>query len=56
MTDKYATCLRISSTDGRNTVEQFVHEIQKRADKGQVEFGVSINVERVEDPQEIDAN
>jgi len=54
MTDKYTTCIRISSADGRNTVESFLNDVRKRADKGKVEFGVSIDIERIEDPDEID--
>ena len=41
--------LRISSNDGRNTVESFINQVKKKADKGQVEFGVDINVERIDE-------
>jgi len=57
MTDDYTQHLKISSSDGKNVVESVISDIQKKADKGQVEFGVDIRVERVEVPdKEVDFN
>ena len=41
--------LKISSSDGKNVVESFLNDIRKKADKGQVEFGVDIDVERIDE-------
>lgn len=49
MTDKYTQYLKISSSD-KNTTEQFINSIKKRANKGQVEFGVDIDIERISEP------
>jgi len=48
MSDEYSQSIKISSTDGKNVVESVINDIQKKADKGQVEFGVDIQVERIE--------
>ena len=45
---EYKQHIKISSSDGKNTVESFLNDIQKRADKAKVEFGVDIQVERIE--------
>lgn len=50
MSDEYTQYLKISSSDGKNVVESVLNDIQKKADKGQVEFGVDIRVERVSEP------
>jgi hypothetical protein len=47
MSDEYTQYVRISSTDGRNTVESIINDLAKKCDKGQVEFGVDVQVERV---------
>jgi hypothetical protein len=49
---EYEQYLRISSTDGKNTVESIINDLKKQAHKGQVEFGVDITVERVDPPAE----
>lgn len=54
MSDEYAQYVKISSTDGKNVVESVLNDLQKQADKGRVEFGVDIQVERVDEPAEID--
>lgn len=51
MTDDYTQYLKISSPD-KNTTEQFINSIKKRASKGKVEFGVQISIERVNSPVE----
>jgi len=50
MTEKYEQYIKISSTDGKNVVESVINDIHKQVDKGQVEFGLDIEVERVEPP------
>jgi len=52
MSDRYAQYVKISSTDGKNVVESVLNDLQKQADKGRVEFGVDIEIERVDPPQE----
>lgn len=44
---EYNQYIKISSADGKNKVESFLNDIQKRADKAKVEFGVDIQVERI---------
>jgi hypothetical protein len=51
MTDEHAVYVKISSTDGKNVVESVLNDLTKKAQKGQVEFGVDINITRVEPPQ-----
>ena len=41
--------IKISSNDGKNVVESFLNDIRKKADKGKVEFGVDIDVERIDE-------
>jgi len=50
MSDEYTQYLKISSTDGKNVVESVINDIHKQVDKGRVEFGLDIEVERVEPP------
>lgn len=50
--ERYSQFLKVSSSDGKNKVESFLNDIQKRADKAKVEFGVDITVERVQEPTE----
>jgi len=47
MTGEHVQYVRISSTDGRNTVESVLNDLEKQASKGRVEFGVDISIERV---------
>jgi len=43
------------TADDKNTLESFLNDVRKRADKGKVEFGVNINIKRIEEPAEIEA-
>jgi len=52
MSDEYAQYIKISSTDGKNVVESVLNDLQKQADKGRVEFGVDIEIERINKPTE----
>jgi len=52
MSEKYEQYIKISSTDGKNVVESVINDIHKQVDKGQVEFGLDIEVERVDPPSE----
>jgi len=52
MTEKYEQYIKISSTDGKNVVESVINDIHKQVDKGRVEFGLDIEVERVDPPSE----
>lgn len=52
---EYEQYIKISSTDGKNKVESFLNDIQKRADKAKVEFGVDIQVTRVDPPADVEA-
>jgi len=55
MTDKYRQAIVIEGT-AKNHVESFISDIHKRADKGRTEFGVSIDVTRVDlDKMDTDA-
>jgi hypothetical protein len=45
---EYRQAVVIKSTDGKNPVEKTIHELEKQADKGRVEFGVDIEIERIE--------
>ena len=56
MTEENSQCIRVSSTDGANTVERFLNDVMKRADKGKVEFGVDLKIERVDDPQDVESD
>ena len=47
MKEEHVQYVRISSTDGRNTVESVLNDLEKQASKGRVEFGVDISIERV---------
>lgn len=49
MTDEYSQTIKISSSDGKNVVESVINDIRKQVDKGKVEFGLDIEVERVEE-------
>lgn len=48
MTEEYSQVVKISSSDGKNVVESVINDLRKQADKGRVEFGVDIEIERVE--------
>ena len=52
----YEQLIKISSDDGKNVVESVLNDLQKQADKGTVEFGIDIQVERIEkeDLQEVE--
>jgi len=57
--DRYSQVIKISSSDGKNHVDKFIHETSKRADKAQVEYGLDIRVERLdmselEEPEEFE--
>jgi len=52
MSDEYTEYVKISSTDGSNVVESVLNDLRKKADKGKVEFGVDIRVERIDPPVE----
>jgi len=41
--------IRIQSDDGRNVVERMINDLEKKADKGRVDFGLDIEIERVTD-------
>jgi hypothetical protein len=49
---EYTQYLKISSSDGKNVVESTINDLRKRAEKGKVEFGVDIRIERIEEPSE----
>ena len=49
---EYTQYLKITSSDGKNVVESVINDLRKKADKGQVEFGVDIRIERIEEPSE----
>jgi len=49
VSDRYEQYVKISSTDGKNVVESVLNDLQKQADKGRVEFGLDIEIERVSD-------
>jgi hypothetical protein len=48
MTEEYTQYVKISSTDGKNTVESVLNDLEKQASKGRVEFGVDISINRVD--------
>jgi hypothetical protein len=51
---KHTEYLKISSTDGKNVVESVINDLRKQASKGEVEFGINIQIERVEPPAELE--
>lgn len=53
---EYEQYIKISSSDGKNTVEQFINTMNKRAHKGRVEFGADIQIERVDPPADVENN
>jgi len=42
------------TTDDVNTGESFYNQIRKRAQKGNVEFGANIDVERISKPADVE--
>lgn len=47
MTETHKQAILIEAGD-RNTVESFLNDLRKRADKGKVEFGVDIEIKRID--------
>ena len=39
--------LQISTTDGRNKLEQFINTVRKKSNEAATQFGVDFHIERV---------
>lgn len=52
MSDEYSQCVKIESADGKRTVEQFIHNMLKKANEGQQIYGTDIQIKRVQDPED----